>query len=46
MEQKIKILIADENAEFRTALKENLVHMGIEIVDETSSGTEIGRAHV
>lgn len=41
MEQKIKILVADENAEFRAALRENLVHMGIEIVDETSSGIDV-----
>lgn len=41
MEQKIKILIADENAEFRAALKENLLHMGFDVADETSNGMDV-----
>ena len=41
MEQKIKILIADENGEFRSALKESLTHMGMEIVDEASNGLDV-----
>jgi two-component system response regulator (stage 0 sporulation protein A) len=41
MEQKIKILIADESTEFRAALKENLLHMGFEVVDETSNGLDV-----
>ncbi len=41
MEQKIKILIADENAEFRAALKENLLPMGFDVVDETSNGMDV-----
>ena len=34
MEQKIKILIADENNDFRANLKNNLAHMNMEIVDD------------
>ena len=41
MEQKIKILIADENNEFRANLKDNLLHMNMEIVDETSNGLDV-----
>lgn len=41
MEEKIKILIADENNDFRIALKENLVHIGVEIVEEASSGIDV-----
>ena len=41
MEQKIKILIADENAEFRANLKSNLTHNNMEIVDETSNGLDV-----
>ena len=41
MEQKIKILIADENNEFRANLKNNLVHNNMEIVDETSNGLDV-----
>ena len=41
MEQKIKILIADENTDFRIAVKENLMHMGVEIVDETATGLDV-----
>ena len=41
METKVKILIADENAEFRASLKDNLNRMGMEVVDETSSGIDV-----
>ena len=41
MEQKIKILIADENNEFRANLKNNLSQNNIEIVDETSNGLDV-----
>ena len=41
MEQKIKILIADENNEFRANLKSNLTHNNMEIVDETSNGLDV-----
>ncbi len=41
MEQKIKILIADENNEFRANLKSNLAHNNMEIVDETSNGLDV-----
>lgn len=41
METKVKILIADENAEFRASLKDNLNRMGMEVVDETSSGLDV-----
>ena len=41
MEQKIKILIADENSEFRSTLKESLVNMGLNVVDEASNGIDL-----
>ena len=41
MEQKVRILIADENVEFRMNLRENLTRAGMEIVDEVSDGTDI-----
>lgn len=44
MDQRIKVFIADESAEFRRALKENLIRAGIDVVDETDSGiTKIKR---
>lgn len=41
MDQRIKVFIADESAEFRRALKENLTRAGIDIVDETDSGIDV-----
>lgn len=41
MEPKIRILVADENVEFRCALKENLLRAGMEVVEETDSGADI-----
>lgn len=41
MDQKVKILIADENVEFRSALKENLTRAGMEVVEEADSGIDI-----
>ena len=41
MEQKVRILIADENVEFRMNLRENLTRAGMEIVEEASDGTDI-----
>lgn len=37
MEQKVRILIADENVEFRMNLRENLTRAGMEIVEEAST---------
>ena len=41
MEQRIRVLIADESEKFRNELKENLSRYGVEIVDETDSGTDV-----
>lgn len=41
MEQKIKILIADESAEFRAELKDNLLHAGMNVVEEASNGLDV-----
>lgn len=41
MDQRIKVFIADESAEFRRALKENLIRAGIDVVDETDSGIDV-----
>ncbi len=41
MEQRIKILLADENNDFRIAMRENLIHAGMDIVDETATGLDV-----
>ena len=41
MDEKVKVLIADENADFRKALKENFIRASIDVVDEASSGTDL-----
>lgn len=41
MGDRIKVFIADENVEFRTALRENLLRSSIEVVDEASDGIDI-----
>lgn len=41
MEHKVRILIADENIEFRMSLRENLARAGMEVVDEAADGTDI-----
>ena len=41
VEQRIKILIADESEKFRNDLKDNLSRFGIEIVDETDNGSDV-----
>jgi len=40
VEQKIKLLIADENADLRSAAKDNLLSRGYARVDEASDGEE------
>ena len=41
MDEKVKVLIADENTEFRVTLRENLIRANINVVDETSTGLDI-----
>lgn len=41
MEQKIRMIIADENVEFRMNLRDNLVRAGMEVVDEASDGGDL-----
>ena len=41
MDQRIKVLIADENNDFRHAIRENLIRAGIDVVDETESGFDV-----
>ena len=41
MDQRIKVLIADENNDFRHAIRENLIRAGIDVVDETDSGFDV-----
>ena len=41
MEQRIRVLIADENEKSRNELKENLARYGIDVVDETDNGADI-----
>lgn len=49
MEQNVKILIADENAEERRSLRENLLRVGYRDVEEADNGedaiSKIGRLH-
>ncbi len=40
MDQEIKILIADENSEFRRSCRSNLIGLGYKIIDEANSGEE------
>ena len=41
MNEKAKVLIADENVEFRATLRENLLRANVDVVDETSTGLDI-----
>ena len=41
MDEKVKVLIADENVEFRATLKENFIRAGIDVVEEASSGVDL-----
>lgn len=41
MNEKAKVLIADENVEFRVTLRENLLRANVDVVDETSTGLDI-----
>ena len=41
MDQRIKVLIADENNDFRHAIRENLIRAGIDVVDDTDSGFDV-----
>ena len=41
MDQRIKVLIADENNDYRHAIRENLIRAGIDVVDETDSGFDV-----
>ena len=41
MEQRIRVLIADENEKSRNELKENLARYGIDVVDETDNGADV-----
>ena len=41
MDQRTKVLIADENNDFRHAIRENLIRAGIDVVDETDSGFDV-----
>lgn len=41
MDEKVKVLIADENVEFRATLRENLTRANISVVEETSTGLDI-----
>lgn len=40
MEQNVKILVADENREFRRSCRENLMGFGYRIIEEASDGEE------
>ena len=40
MEQSIKILIADENSDFRRSLRSNLIGMGFKRIEEASDGED------
>ncbi len=40
MEQNIKILIADENSEFRKSCRSNLTGLGYRVIEEASNGEE------
>lgn len=40
MEQSIKILIADENSDFRRSCRSNLIGLGFKRIDEASNGEE------
>ena len=41
MDQRIKILIADESEKFRHDVKENLARYGVDVVDETDNGADV-----
>lgn len=41
MEQKIKVFIADENAEFRATLRDTILRAGMTVIDETDNGIDI-----
>ncbi len=41
MEQKIRVLIADENSEFRRSCRNNLIGLGYTQIEECSGGAEI-----
>ena len=41
MQQRIRVLIADENEKSRNELKENLARYGIDVVDETDNGADV-----
>lgn len=41
MDQRIKILIADESEKFRHDVKENLSRYGVDVVDETDNGADV-----
>ena len=49
MEKETKIIIADENADFRRQIRDNLTRAGLRVVDEARDGEEavvkIGRCH-
>ena len=40
MQQKIKILIADENSDFRRSCRSNLTGMGYKQIEEASNGED------
>ena len=40
MEEKIRIIVADSNAEFRLLCKENLIRLGMDVVADASNGEE------
>ena len=41
MEEKIRIIIADSNTEFRLLCKENLIRLGMDIVADAANGEEL-----
>ena len=41
MEEKVKVLLADSNTEYRITLRENLLRSDIDVIDETGSGLDV-----
>ncbi|MBR0235046.1 MAG: sporulation transcription factor Spo0A [Clostridia bacterium] len=41
MEEKVKVLLADSNTEYRVALRESLMRENVDVVDETESGLDV-----
>ena len=41
MDEKVKIMLADDNVDFRITLRENLLRANYDVIDEMSNGSEI-----